>query len=456
MFAAIATIAIAVPMSRAESEDRPNIVVIFCDDLGYGDFSCYGHPTIRTPNVDRMAAEGLRFTQFYSAAPVCTPSRAALLTGRLPIRNGLVGGKRRVLFHDSKRGLPADEITIAEVLQGAGYATACVGKWHLGHLPPYLPGAHGFDTYFGIPYSNDMDRTAAAPEGRAAFLDPKIAYWNVPLMRQDSIIERPADQTTITRRYTEEAVAFIRKNASKPFFLYLAHSMPHVPLFRSPEFENRSPRGLFGDVVEEVDWSVGAVLDALRAEGLSEKTLVLLTSDNGPWTTFGVNGGSAGLLRGGKGSTWEGGMREPAVAWWPGRIPAGRVTAELACTTDLFATVHGLLKIPLPDDRPLDSHDITPVLTGAGPSPRRDVFYYRDSTLMAVRRGPWKMHLITQAGYGQPEPVEHAPPLLFHLEHDPGESHNVAERHPEVIDELRARIAEHRAGWTPPPSLLDD
>jgi arylsulfatase A len=340
----LALCGLMIPGPAPALADPPNIVIIFCDDLGYGDLSCYGHPTLHTPNLDRMAAEGVRFTQFYSAAEVCTPSRAALLTGRLPIRNGMCSSQRRVLFGNSQGGLPAHEITLAEVLKQQGYATACIGKWHLGHLPEYLPTQNGFDYYFGVPYSNDMDRVADAPAGRKAFDDPRIEYWNVPLMRNESIIERPAEQTTLTRRYTDETIQFIREHQTHPFFIYLAHTMPHVPLFRSGEFEGRSRRGLYGDVVEEIDAGVGKILDTLRSTGLDQNTMVFFTSDNGPWLIFQEQGGSAGLLKDGKGSTWEGGMREPALAWWPGRIPGGRLVHDLGCTMDLFVTVHSLLE----------------------------------------------------------------------------------------------------------------
>ena len=276
----------------AESES-PNVVIIFADDLGYGDLGAYGHPTIRTPNLDRMASEGQRWTSFYSQAPVCSPSRAALLTGRIHLRSGMFGRRQGVFFQDSHHGLPDGEITLAEALKELGYATGIVGKWHLGHQPEYRPLRHGFDSWFGIPYSNDMDWQV--PPGRdarrSAILDPSIAYWHVPLMRNDEELERPADQTTITRRYTEEAVRFIRERGDGPFFLYVPHTMPHVPLFRSDAFAGRSAAGRYGDVIEEIDWSVGRILETLREEGLAERTLVVFSSDNGPWLSYRQHGG---------------------------------------------------------------------------------------------------------------------------------------------------------------------
>ncbi|MGQ9821393.1 MAG: sulfatase family protein [Thermogutta sp.] len=434
----------------------PNLVIIFADDMGYGDIASWGHPSIHTPHLDQMAAEGQKWTSFYVAASVCTPSRAGLMTGRLPIRSGMCSDTRRVLFPDSAGGLPDEEITIAEILSGRGYATACVGKWHLGHLPQYLPIRHGFDRYFGLPYSNDMDRVASSPPGRQAFLAPEISFWNVPLIRDAEIIERPADQTTLTKRYTEEAVRFIRESRGQPFFLYLAHTMPHVPLFRSPEFVGRSLRGLYGDVIEEIDWSVGQVLQTLREEGLAENTWVVFTSDNGPWLSYDEQGGSAGLLRNGKGSTWEGGMRVPCVMWWPGRIPAGSFVREMGSTLDILPTAAHLAGAEVPQDRVMDGFDLRAAMFGTGPSPRNHMFFYRGRQLYAVRLGPYKAHFITQEPYGANANRQvHEPPLLFHLEVDPGEHWDVASAHPEVIAEIRELVARHQAELQPGEPQLD-
>ncbi len=426
---------------------KPNFIIIFADDLGYGDLGCYGHPTIRTPNLDRMAGEGQRWTNFYVGASVCTPSRAALMTGRLPIRSGMCSDVRRVLFPDSAGGLPPGEITLAEALKPQGYTTACIGKWHLGHLPQYLPTNNGFDSYFGIPYSNDMDRVGG-PKGREAFRDPKAEYWNVPLMRDEEIIERPADQNTITKRYSEEAVRFIERNKDRPFFLYLAHNLPHVPLFCSDDFRDTSLRGLFGDVVEEIDNGVGRILATLKTEGLAENTFVVFTSDNGPWLTFNQHGGSAGLLREGKGCTFEGGMREPCLMWWPGTIKPA-VIRDLGATMDLYPTILRLAGAEVPTDRVLDGFDLRPVLFGKGPSPRDVVFYYRGVRLHAVRKGPYKAHFITQSGYGGDKPVTHDPPALYHLGHDPSEKYDIAKDHPEVIADIMKEVERHRSTLTP-------
>ena len=436
----------------------PNIVILLADDLGYGDLGSYGHPSIHTPNLDRMAAEGARFTDFYSAAEVCTPSRAALLTGRYPVRSGMCHDRFRVLRRNASGGLPAEEITLGKALKTRGYATACIGKWHLGNYennPAHHPRRHGFDFYFGLPHSNDMNPTPEAPKGAAGRLDQHAEWWAAPLYRNETRIERPADQTTLTRRYADEAVNFIRDQKNRPFFLYFAHTFPHVPLFASDRFARRSRRGLYGDVVEELDWSVGQVLDTLRREGLAENTLVFFTSDNGPWLIQGEAGGSAGLLREGKGSTWEGGMREPGIAWWRGRIQAGANIHELACTMDLFTTCIRLSGGEIPQDRVIDGVDMAPILFGTGPSLREVFFYYRGTQLYAVRKGPFKAHFVTQPGYGQDQPVKHDPPLLFHLQHDPSERFNVAEKHPDVLDDIARAVREHRAGLVSAESQLE-
>lgn len=429
-------------LTAAPAPRPPNIVILFADDLGYGDLGCYGSPTIRTPHLDGMAREGLRFTDFYVGSAVCSPSRAALLTGRLPVRSGMFG-ERNVLYPDSKGGLPAEEITIATALKQRGYATSHIGKWHLGIHKGGTPMDHGFDETFGLPYSNDMVPRQGAPKRAALSENPPADGWVFPLMRNGQVIEQPPiDQTRLTQRYTHEAVQFIQRTKDKPFFLYLAHTFPHTPLFASPEFKGRSARGRYGDTVEELDWSVGQILAALRAAGIAENTLVVFSSDNGPWLTQGIQGGSAGLLREGKGSTWEGGMRVPGIAWWPGRI-APAVTSTPASTMDLFVTALTLGGAPIPADRPIDGVDLAPVFAGKG-LPERPFFYYRKDKLAAVRLGDFKLHFFTQKGYGQPKADVHTPPLLFNLAHDPSEKYNIAAAHPKVIARIEAAIAEHR------------
>jgi arylsulfatase A len=424
----------------------PNIVYIVADDLGYGDLACYGHPTIRTPNLDRMAREGMRFTDFYSASPVCTPSRAAMLTGRYAHRSGMASDRRRVLFPNSSGGLPESEVTIAEALKAKGYATACLGKWHLGHLPPFLPGKHGFDSYFILPYSNDMDFVRGSPRGPAADLEPKNEWFRVPLLRDGKVAERPAVQATLSRRYTDEAIGFMRANKEKPFFLYLAYTMPHVPLFASEEFAGKSARGLYGDVVEELDANVGRVLEFLAKEGLDRNTLVVFTSDNGPWLIRGLAGGSAGLLQEGKGSTWEGGQRVPAIAWWPGTVKPAQTCRGLACNMDLFNTALELAGAEVPNDRVIDGVSLVKLLRGEAESSGRQVFfYYRDKNLFAVRKGKWKAHYFTKSAYGMDPVQKHERPLLFDLGKDPGEQFDLGAKHPEMIAKLAKVLEEHRA-----------
>jgi arylsulfatase A-like enzyme len=445
-----------------QAVEKPNFIVIFADDLGYGDLSCFGHPTIKTPNLDQMASEGQKWTNFYVAACVCTPSRAGLLTGRLPIRNGMCSDTRRVLFPDSAGGLPPTEITIAKFLKQQGYQTAAIGKWHLGHLPQFLPTSHGFDSYYGIPYSNDMDRIVKGSNIDLANQEDYQAY-DLPLMRNTEVIERPVDQRTITRRYTEEAVKFIHQaqqqgDQAKPYFIYLAHNLPHVPLFRSADFKDSSMAGIYGDVIAEIDWSVGQVMAAVQqtsAKSPHAQTYVVFTSDNGPWLTYKTHGGSAGLLRDGKGSTWEGGMREPTTMWaWPKQVNPG-VVQEMGSTLDLLPTFASMIGAKLPTDRSYDGYDLSPVLLGTGPSPRKEMFYYHGEQLYAVRSGQYKAHFKTKTSYVKGQKMEqHDPPLLYHLGHDPSEKYDVAKEHPEIIEQIKKLAEQHQAGIKPVENQL--
>jgi len=445
--------ALAIAMPASAQAPRPNIIVIYADDLGYGDLGSYGSPTIRTPKLDRMATEGLRFTDFYSGAEVCTPSRTALLTGRYATRSGMAGN-RRVLFPNSKGGLPPAEITIAEALKTVGYATAHIGKWHLGIHEGSRPQDQGFDETYGIPYSNDMDGRPDLPRGSSGSPTPPEDGWNVPLIQNGKVIEQPADQTTITRRYTEQTIKFIREKKNAPFFIYLAHTFPHVPMFASPAFKGKSRAGIYGDSVEEIDWSTGEILTALRSAGIAENTLVVFTSDNGPWLTMGDQGGSAGLLRDGKGSTWEGGMRVPAIAWMPGKIKPG-VTSQMASVLDLLPTAVSLARTSLPKGLVLDGTNIAPLLFEQKTLTERPLFYYRGNDIFACRLGEWKAHFSTQTGYGQPQPEHHETPLLFHLGTDPSEKRDVAAKHPEVVARIQALATKQRASVVPAPPQLN-
>ncbi len=402
----------------------PNFIVIFTDDQGYQDLGCFGSPEIKTPCIDRLAAEGMKLTDFYVASPVCTPSRAALMTGCYPKRVGLASG---VIFPPHTRGLHPREVTVAEALKARGYATACVGKWHLGHQPPFLPTRQGFDRYYGVPYSNDM--MTKAPDGSRGTV----------LMRDTEIIEHPADQTTLTERYTEEAVGFIRANKDRPFFLYLPHTMPHLPLAVSERFAGKSAGGMYGDVIECIDWSTGRIADTVRELGLAENTWIIYTSDNGPWLgrRKGKNVGYADPLRAGKGTTYEGGMREPCVVWAPGRVPAGAVRSGIVTSMDLAPTLAGLAGGSMPTDRVLDGMDVAPLLTGkTEASPRDGLLYYNTrGQAEAIRHGKWKFR--RAAGKNKKEPAEAE---LYHLEADIGETTNLAEKHPDVAAKLEAAV----------------
>ena len=460
----------------------PNIVIILADDLGYGDLGSYGHPYNRTPNLDAMAKQGQRWTDFYVAAPVCSPSRGALLTGKLPTRTGLYGKQVNVMFPGDEHGIPDEELTLAEALQNRGYRTAIIGKWHLGDAAHAYPTRHGFDYWYGLPYSNDMDwvghRTfdelgALMAEGDMAELQrelsgrfvkyfaPKVDYWNVPLIRSeaqggapvDAVLERPAHQPHLTRRYTEEAIAFIERNAEQPFLLYLPHTMPHTPLFRDQAFAGKSLGGRYGDVIEEIDWSTGEILRALRDQALAENTLVVFTSDNGPWLTMNQHGGTAGLLKEGKGTTFEGGMRVPGIFWWPGTIEPA-VVSHLGSVMDLYATSLALAGAPLPEH--LDAVDLTTTLQSGDASARDSLAYYRSGQLYAYRLGHHKLHLISEGAYQQPpERTVHDSPRLYDLRQDPAERFDIASTHPQRVEEMLAAIERHRASMTIKAPIFD-
>lgn len=441
----------------------PNFVVILADDLGYGDLACYGHPTFRTPHLDGMAREGVRFTDFYVPMPFCAPTRSSLLTGRYPFRTGVTGNPAPDAGVNDI-GLPATEITIAQALRPLGYASISIGKWHLGHTPEFLPRRRGFDEYYGILYSNDMRP--------------------VQIVHNEQVVEYPVIQASLTRRYTDRALEFIEKNRRRPFFVYLAHAMPHKPLAASePFYTPETPDDLYADVIRELDHSVGRLLAGLREMGLEENTRVVFTSDNGPWF-----GGSTGGLRGMKATTWEGGIRVPFIARWPGRIPAGRTIREPAGIIDLFPTILGLAGARLPSDRVVDGKDIWPLITGQqARSPHEALFAMSGARLAIVRSGRWKLHVRSPgaetryrpdptgwvdprgpdgvtiiAQYEQARPNQYPglltgdPPremMLFDLEEDPGEQRDVAARHPDVVRRLKELFDRmNDAVPAPPPA----
>ena len=448
-----------------QGADQPNFVLIFADDLGYGDLASYGHPSFQTPHLDRMAAEGARFTDFYVPMPFCAPSRASILTGRYPFRHGVVGNPTPDNGVNDY-GLPASEVTIAQALKQQRYTTTCIGKWHLGHIPEYLPIKRGFDSYFGILYSNDMRP--------------------VQLVEDDRVVEYPVVQGTLTKRFTERALRFIESKRDEPFFLYLAHPMPHKPLAASEDFYTpETPHDLYADVIRELDWSVGQILTKLRELNLDRTTLVVFTSDNGPsW------GGSTGGLRGMKGRTWDGGIRVPFIAWWPGRIPAGLVSNEVAASIDIFPTFAKLAGASLPVERTLDGRDILPLMTSPGArSPHEAIVAMAGGRLHVVRSGKWKLHVRAPgshrgaaniqsyidgsfnfrkpdgttiiAPFEQPHPTRHPGVLtgdarkdmmLFDLEADPSEQHDVADSHPDVVKRLKALFDEYDGDETPRPA----
>ena len=424
------------PLTIRSETRPPNVILILADDLGYGDIGPFGSRTNRTPNLDRMAAEGMRLTSFY-AAPVCTPSRAQILTGCYAKRVSLPN----VLFPKSPDGLSAAEKTVAELLRQRGYATMVIGKWHVGDHPDFLPTRHGFDHYFGLPYSNDMGPNEAAAAATNAPAR-KSQTPPLPLIRDDRVIEtvNGRGQDSLTERYTEEAVMFIRDHQKQPFFLYLPHTAVHTPIHPGDKFRGRNGTP-FNDWVEELDASAGRVLDTVRQTGLADHTLVIFTSDNGPWLPQGTNAGVAGPLRGGKGSTWEGGVREPTIAWWPGRVPAGTSCDAVAANFDFLPTFVKLAGGSLPADRKIDGADISPLLFGQTKiSPHEAFYYFNGSRLQAVRSGPWKLSVVARAGE-LPTATTPFLPHLYNLDTEIGERTDVAAQHPEVVRRLAQLVA---------------
>ena len=441
--AALALPDCVVPSGTGRRSGKPNVVILFSDDQGYADVGIFGAKGFSTPHCDRMAAEGVRFTDFYVAQPVCGASRAALLTGCYPNRIGLAGAPD----HTARHGIHKKETTIAEMLKDKGYATAVFGKWHLGHREKFLPLQHGFDEYFGLPYSNDM---------HPAHPTSKNYYPPLPLMEGNKVVALDPDQSQLTKMYTERAVSFIERNRERPFFLYVPYAMPHVPLHVSDRHAGKSEQGLFGDVIMEIDWSVGRILETLKREGLDEDTLVIFTSDNGPWLSYGNHAGSAGPLREGKGTVFEGGVREPCIMRWPGTIPAGTVCREPAMTIDLLPTIAGVTGAALPP-LPIDGKDIFPLMCGtpdAGSPHEALYFYYRKNDLQALRSGDWKLIFPHKdrsltgtvgrdgmpGGYTYPE----AGLELYNLRDDVGETRDVAADHPDIVARLQALAEKAR------------
>jgi arylsulfatase A-like enzyme len=464
---------------------KPNFILVYTDDMGYSDAGPFGNPLIETPAIDRLASSGQTWTNFYAAAPVCTPSRGALLTGKLPVRTGLYGDNINVFFPGSKKGMPENETTLAEVFQDNQYATGMFGKWHLGDAKGFYPTRHGFNEWLGIPYSNDMDWEVegitssniffpaqdimakygtVSPVLQRQIFQPEINDWQVPLIHSrkladgrfvDHEIQRPADQTLITRRYTTESIRFMREavTAQKPFFIYLAHSMPHVPLFRSAEFAGKSKAGIYGDVIEEIDWSLQKIIAATQALAIDDNTYIVFTSDNGPWLIYGTHAGTATPLRDGKGTTFDGGMRVMTVFSGPD-IHQG-IIDDLGSQTDLFATFTALAGFDS-QTTAADSVDLSHTLRNGQPSPRTSIPFYSGSELRAFRYQDHKVHFVTQGAYGmKPAREVHQPAMLIDLKADVGEANNIAKNNPQRVLEVVQQAETFKQSITVAPSILD-
>lgn len=474
--ALLLTLALALAATVFGQAKKPNVILIFADDMGYGDLGCFGSETIRTPHLNKLASQGRKFTSFMVASPVCSPSRAALLTACYPKR---VGMHEHVLFPTSTKGLHPSEHTLADHLKAQGYTTACFGKWHLGHHPEVLPTAQGFDTYFGIPYSNDMNHpdNKGKPQGGPEGMDllwkepgSALTKWRTPLMENEKIVELPVDQRTVTRRYTQKAIDFVKTHRNSPFFIYLPHSMPHIPLYVPDDVRDPDPKRAYINTIEHLDAEVGRLLAALDETGLASSTYVIFTSDNGPWLPFKHHGGSAGPLRDGKGSTFEGGQRVPCVIRGPG-IPEGTVCDELTGTIDVLPTIASIIGAPLPSGRKIDGIDASGLWRGtAKKSPREEFVYYTQrGAVEGLRQGNWKLLVKKPEAQAQPQKQKKTNPktgqkkaeatvLLFDLAKDLGERDNLATTHPEIVNRLRTRMEEldaeitqnARATWVKP------
>ena len=431
------------PSSLLGKKEHLNIILIFTDDQGYQDLSCFGSTAIKTPHIDRLASEGRKLTSFYVASPVCSPSRAALLTGCYPKR---VGMHQHVLFPESAYGLNPSEYTLGKHFKENGYATACIGKWHLGHHPEVLPRAHGFDSYYGIPYSNDMnhpdnqDRPQMGPAGMdLLWKEPEttLTKWQTPLVENETIIEIPVDQRTITRRYTDQAISFVEKNRETPFFLYLAHSMPHIPLYLPEDRYQSNPKNAYTLVIEHIDQEVGRLVQTLESNDLDKNTLIIFTSDNGPWLHYKHHAGSAKPLRDGKSTYYEGGVRVPCIVWSPSQIPAGTSSSQILSTLDLLPTLANLAETNLPENHQCDGYDASDFLLGKTSSPRKEFIYYSShGELAGIRIGEWKYLAHPTPKNGKTEKN----PALYNLNSDLSETTNLSSQHPEIVAQLETRM----------------
>ena len=446
LLGALSTFQIAQASVTTEKKvtDKPNIIILFADDLGYGDLSSYGSKVINTPHLDQLASDGTQFTNFYVAAASCTPSRASLLTGCYPQRVGLPG----VVNDNATTGLSSAEFTIANYLKQNGYATGMFGKWHLGHYPQFMPNQHGFTEFFGIPYSMDMWPFHPAPSHD---------YPALPVYENEEIVEYNPDVNEMTTRFTNRAVDFIQRHADEPFFLYIPYSQPHVPLGVSKKFRGKSNNGLYGDVVMELDWSVGEIVNTLKEQGISENTLILFSSDNGPWLTYGNHGGSSGELREGKGTVFGGGQKVPFIVSMPGTIPSTRVNNELVTAMDILPTILNISGSSQPRMNPIDGQNIWPILIGkkGAKSPHEAFFFVSKNEIQAVRSGKWKLHvphkyrIVKSAGAdGMPGEQDNSGGeiglSLYNLDKDPSEQNNVANKNPKIVEQLQQYITDFR------------